>query len=165
MKNMINKKLVIVIALIVLLVLILVPSFFKETKPLENLSTNDFEVKYENSNTIELSKLKNGTVYTNNIVVTNKSDKDITYSISWINVNNNFKEQNKLLYDLNTMDQDAGFLSKSQIPVVDSHVFDKITIRKGLTHKYTLSVYFEGDSNKESESVFKGTIDIKETNK
>ena len=123
---------------------------------------NNLEIKYEKGSTMELSKLDNGTVYTNNITVKNNSDKDITYSISWKNVNNSFQLQNKLLYDINTKDSDAGFLSKSQAPIADFTIFNKLIIKKGLTHKYTVSVYFEGDPVKEQNSSFKGTIEINE---
>ena len=148
----------ILIAIIIIIILVFI---VKCCSSISN-SRDDLEIRYEKSNAIEISKVKKGTVYKSNITVTNNSDKDIYYSINWKDVKNTFKDQTKLLYDLNTMDPDAGFLSKSQVPVAASPIFQKLIIKKGLTHKYIFSIYFEGDSKKEKNNSFTGTIEIEE---
>ena len=122
---------------------------------------SNLEINYGKGQTIELSNITEGTPYTNEITVTNKTDKDIVYTISWTKVSNSFQEQNKLLYTIDTHDEGALFIGKSQIPVADAS-YQEVTIKAKGTHTYTISVYFEGDSVQEQNSVFKGSIEIKE---
>lgn len=162
LKNYINKN-KIIIAIIVIFVLIIFALFiFKGSSSSENVNTKGFSIDYGNNKLIQLSKVKSGTIYKNDIVVTNKSSKNLKYSVKWKNVKNTFKEQNELLYKLDTTNSEALYIGDSQVPVTDFTLSNEVLIKKGTSHTYTLYIYFKGDSAKEKNSIFKGLLDIKE---
>lgn len=151
------KKLIVIgIAILLIIIIIILLTNKKPTGP-------KLEIDYGKSKTISLSNIKKGKPYTKNIVIKNNSDQDLTYKISWVGIKNNFKEQNKLLYEVNSHDQDTAYLGKSQIPVADFELFDKVIIKKKSTQTYIFTVYFNGDEKKENKSTFKGILEIKQT--
>ncbi len=119
------------------------------------------EINYEKENIINLSNVKKGIIYSNKIKVINNTNKDLSYSVSFLNVSNTFNEQNKLLYVLDTHDSGALFVAKSQLPVVAFDLSNDVKIKSKTTHSYIFTVYFEGDVNKEKNSSFVGKIIFK----
>ncbi|MBQ6546730.1 MAG: hypothetical protein IJL74_01880 [Bacilli bacterium] len=150
-----------IVILIVASVLIISLGYILTHKNLGFIGEPNLKINYGKGQTIELSNITEKVPYTNEVTVTNNTDKDIVYSVSWVKVSNSFQEQNKLLYTIDTHDAGALFVGKSQIPVADAS-FPEVTIKAKEKHTYTISVYFEGDSIQEKNSVFKGSIEIKE---
>ena len=120
------------------------------------------DVDYEKGKTIELGELKKGEVYNDTIVVTNKSDNTIYYSVKWSNVDNNYVMQNKLLYEIDTDDEGASYIGKSQLPIANSPLFDKVKLEKGKSHKYYLTITYDGDVSKEKGKSFKANLEFSE---
>lgn len=120
------------------------------------------DVDYEKEKTIELGELKKGEVYNDTIVVTNKSDNTIYYSVKWSNVDNNYVMQNKLLYEIDTDDEGASYIGKSQLPIANSPLFDKVKLEKGESHKYYLTITYDGDVSKEKGKSFKANLEFSE---
>lgn len=120
------------------------------------------DVDYEKEKTIELGELKKGEVYNDTIVVTNKSDNTIYYSVKWSNVDNNYVMQNKLLYEIDTDDEGASYIGKSQLPIANSPLFDKVKLEKGKSHKYYLTITYDGDVSKEKGKSFKANLEFSE---
>lgn len=120
------------------------------------------DVDYEKGKTIELGELKKGEVYNDTIVVTNKSDNTIYYSVKWSNVDNNYVMQNKLLYEIDTDDEGASYIGKSQLPIANSPLFDKVKLEKGESHKYYLTITYDGDVSKEKGKSFKANLEFSE---
>ena len=156
-----NKKL---LALLIVVIIGIFLILFNG-KSMPKISGSNLDIKYEKDQKIELSNVKKGTVYTNKVVISNNTDKDKYYEIYWKDVTNNFKEQNRLLYELDTSDQDAAYVGKSQLPIADFTLFEKITIKKKSKHTYNVSVYFTGDPNKEKKNTFEGKIEFKQIDK
>lgn len=120
------------------------------------------DVDYEKGKTIELGELKKREVYNDTIVVTNKSDNTIYYSVKWSNVDNNYVMQNKLLYEIDTDDEGASYIGKSQLPIANSPLFDKVKLEKGESHKYYLTITYDGDVSKEKGKSFKANLEFSE---
>ena len=120
------------------------------------------DVDYEKGKTIELGELKKREVYNDTIVVTNKSDNTIYYSVKWSNVDNNYVMQNNLLYEIDTDDEGASYIGKSQLPIANSPLFDKVKLEKGKSHKYYLTITYDGDVSKEKGKSFKANLEFSE---
>lgn len=144
-----------IILSIVVFVLIFIAVFLAFIFSKEKKAEKEFlDVDYEKGKTIELGELKKGEVYSDTIVVTNKSDKIIYYSVKWNNVNNDYLMQNKLLYEIDTDDEGASYIGKSQLPIASSPLFDKVKLEKGESHKYYLTITYDGDVSKEKRKKF-----------
>lgn len=164
-KNIENTKVkyFIIIGLVIVLLIVCLFFIFNKKTPINtNVDKNTLDIKYEKGKEIELSNLKRGTVYTNNIVVSNKSDKDLKYEINWVDVSNTFVGQNKLLYKLDTHDPFAAYIGDSQIPISDFNLKEEVDIFKGDTHTYNFSIKFDGDEQKEKNNKFKGILEFKQ---
>ena len=152
-----------IILLIVVFVLIFIAVFLAFIFSKEKKAEKEFlGVDYEKGKTIELGELKKGEVYNDTIVVTNKSDNTIYYSVKWSNVDNNYVMQNKLLYEIDTDDEGASYIGKSQLPIANSPLFDKVKLEKGESHKYYLTITYDGDVSKEKGKSFKANLEFSE---
>ena len=164
MNKIINKKSIIFIILLILIILLCIFYINHRNGNIENtFRKGEITVNYEKNNKIDKNSIKKGIVYKNTITVTNNSKSDLEYKIIWKDISNKFKEQNKLLYMIDTHDSGAAYLSKSQLPVTDFTIFKTITIKKGATHKYEIKIDFQGDTTKEKNSTFTGELLIKQT--
>lgn len=160
--NKTSKNILIIIALLFFLAIVLIGTgVFLLFSSKDERNNGDFEINYEKEKVINLSSVKKGTVYSNSIKVVNNTNESLVYSVSFVNVSNNFKEQNKLLYMLDTHDPDAFYIGKSQLPVADMTLSDSVKINPNTTHSYTFTIFFEGDTDKEKNSTFIGELDLK----
>ena len=157
-----NKKSIILVVIILLIITIV--SVLINKKTIFNSKSN-LDINYGNGKVIELTNIKGETPYKNSIKVTNNTNKDLVYSVTWTKVSNSFKEQNKVLYTLDTHDAGALFIGKSQLPVADSTLSDKVEIKAKTTHTYDVTVYFNGDSSQEQNNKFTGSIEINQVKK
>ena len=148
----------IVVFVLIFIAIFLVFIFSKEKK----VEKEVLDVDYEKGKTIELGELKKGEVYNDTIVVTNKSDNTIYYSVKWSNVDNNYVMQNKLLYEIDTDDEGASYIGKSQLPIANSPLFDKVKLEKGESHKYYFTIAYDGDVSKEKGKSFKANLEFSE---
>lgn len=154
-----HKIIILLIALVLIIgVIFLILNFSKE----KELKKEFLDVDFGKGKTIELVELKKGEVYNDTIVVTNKSDKTIYYSVKWNNVNNDYVMQNKLLYEIDTDDEGASYIGKSQLPIANSPLFDKIKLEKGESHKYYLTITYDGDALKEKGKKFQANLEFSE---
>ena len=154
-----HKIIILLIALVLIIgVIFLILNFSKE----KELKKEFLDVDFGKGKTIELVELKKGEVYNDTIVVTNKSDKTIYYSVKWNNVNNDYVMQNKLLYEIDTDDEGASYIGKSQLPIANSPLFDKIKLEKGESHKYYLTITYDGDALKEKAKKFQANLEFSE---
>ena len=154
-----NKIILLLIALVLIIGAIFLIFNLSKDKEMEK---EVLDVDYEKGKTIELGELKKGEVYSDTIVVTNKSDKIIYYSVKWNNVNNDYLMQNKLLYEIDTDDEGASYIGKSQLPIANSPLFDKVKLEKGESHKYYLTITYDGDVSKEKGKSFKANLEFSE---
>lgn len=154
-----NKIILLLIALVLIIGAIFLIFNLSKDKEMEK---EVLDVDYEKGKTIELGELKKGEVYNDTIVVTNKSDNTIYYSVKWSNVDNNYVMQNKLLYEIDTDDEGASYIGKSQLPIANSPLFDKVKLEKGESHKYYLTITYDGDVSKEKGKSFKANLEFSE---
>lgn len=154
-----NKIVLLLIALVLIIGAIFLIFNLSKDKEMEK---EVLDVDYEKGKTIELGELKKGEVYNDTIVVTNKSDNTIYYSVKWSNVDNNYVMQNKLLYEIDTDDEGASYIGKSQLPIANSPLFDKVKLEKGESHKYYLTITYDGDVSKEKGKSFKANLEFSE---
>lgn len=154
-----NKIILLLIASVLIIGVIFLIFNLSKDKEMEK---EVLDVDYEKGKTIELGELKKGEVYSDTIVVTNKSDKIIYYSVKWNNVDNNYVMQNKLLYEIDTDDEGASYIGKSQLPIANSPLFDKVKLEKGESHKYYLTITYDGDVSKEKGKSFKANLEFSE---
>lgn len=96
------------------------------------------------------------------ITVKNKSNKTMTYSLEWEGVSNTLKKQNAFLYELVCDEEDCAHLGKSQVPVTDFSINDKVTIGAHKTHKYKVIFTYKGS---EKDAKFIGELIVKPSNK
>lgn len=152
-----------IILSIVVFVLIFIAVFLVFILSKEKEVEKEFlDVNYGKDKTIEIDEVKKGKVYDDTIVVTNKSDKTIYYSVKWNNVNNDYVMQNKLLYEIDTDDEGASYIGKSQLPIANSPLFDKVKLEKGEFHKYYLTITYDGNTLKEKGKKFQANLEISE---
>lgn len=150
-----NKKLLIVIGIVlVLLIGVLVYYLNKDTLD----EKNDLSIRYVNGDEISFKDLSNNKTYEKKIVVKNDTNELKTYSLSWLNISNNYKEQNKLTYEIKGEGNRAASLDKSQVPVVGSNVFNSVAILGNTEHTYTIKFSYSGSSDKSNS--FKGVLRI-----
>ena len=154
-----NKIILLLIALVLIIGAIFLIFNLSKDKEMEK---EVLDVDYEKGKMIELGELKKGEVYNDTIVVTNKSDNTIYYSVKWSNVDNNYVMQNKLLYEIDTDDEGASYIGKSQLPIANSPLFDKVKLEKGESHKYYLTITYDGDVSKEKGKSFKANLEFSE---
>lgn len=159
-----KKRIKLILIIIVIICVIGVSMFLflrkNDNASLTKTTTQILEIDYGKGKEIKLTSLKKGKVYDNTIVITNNSDDTIYYLVKWINVSNNYVYQNKLLYEIDTEDNDAAYIGKSQLPIADSPLFDKVKLEKGKSHKYFVSIEYNGNINKEKNRSFTGILKI-----
>ena len=149
-----------------LFILICVYCLFYKDKVFNVDNTNkSISIQYEKNKNINITKINQGLVYSNKFTITNNTKNTKYYSIVWKNIKNTFKQQNKLLYVLDTHDSDAGFLGDSQIPASEFVLFDRIMLKSKHTHTYELRINYIGDPYNENNSFFTGILEVKTLDK
>ena len=142
-----NHKILLIIIAIVLIIAIALGIYFctKDT----STEVNSLKVTYKDGDQISIKNPSTPYEITKEITVTNPTKELKTYSLEWLKVSNTFKEQNKLLYTIK---------GKSQVPSASSKIFNSVAITAGTTHKYTITITYNG--GKTSNDSFLGTLII-----
>ena len=122
---------------------------------------NDLEITYVGRDKVKIKKIKEDFVYEKEIIIKNRGSKLKTYSLEWTNIENIFKNQSKLLYEITSTGERSATLDKSQLPNAKSIIFPQVAILPGKSHTYKIKIWYEGDVSKEKESVFIGKLKIK----
>lgn len=152
-----NKKVLVGLAILIVLVAGVICLFVVNSK--RNVEVNDLKVKYSNP-VVKVNGAEKGFTKTYKITVKNTTNELKTYSLEWIKIKNNFKEQNKLLYEIKGTGPYAASLGKSQVPVAGFKVFNQVAIQALKTQKYEIILYYDGKTNKDKKSLFEGTLNI-----
>ena len=158
-----NKQLLVIAICVAVVILIiggitLILGLKNETK-----SDNGLKITYNDGEQIEVKSIEDGWESTKKITVSNKSGKTLKYDLVWNKATNTFKTQSDLLYSISSTGDGASELGTSQIPVAASPIFNDVSIDDGITHTYTVKIWYD-KSNKDSnekDSEFKGTLKIK----
>lgn len=150
-----HKILLIIIAIIIILAIGLGIYFCTKDTTTE---INSLKVTYKDGDQITIKNPSSPYEITKEITITNPTKELKTYSLEWLKVSNTFKEQNKLLYTIKGSGERSASLGKSQVPVASSKVFNSVAITAGTTHKYTITITYDG--SKTSNDSFLGTLKI-----
>ena len=153
------KKILIIILISIIIVSILSINFSRDNNTKSN-KESQISITYEKSKKIKINNIQKGLVYSNKIKVKNNTNKDVYYSIKWLNVKNTLVNQNKFLYKIDTQNSDAFYITDSQVPVADYMLSEKVLIRKNLTHTYEVTIKYIDDPGKEKNSSFEGIIEL-----
>lgn len=156
MKFIKNHKILLIIIAIVLIIAIALGIYFctKDT----STEVNSLKVTYKDGDQISIKNPSTPYEITKEITVTNPTKELKTYSLEWLKVSNTFKEQNKLLYTIKGSGDRSASLGKSQVPSASSKIFNSVAITAGTTHKYTITITYNG--GKTSNDSFLGTLII-----
>ncbi len=155
--NFIKKNKILLIVLAVILIIGIAIAFYFLTKD-TNTSVNDLEIKYINGEEINIKNPNSSYEETKEITITNTSKDLKTYSLEWIKVSNNFNDQSKLLYEITGKGERAASLGTSQVPSVNSKIFNSVAIKAGDTHTYKVKITYKG--KEVSNNSFYGALKI-----
>lgn len=146
-----NKKKVIGIVIIVVLILALVGGVLYFTMSNEK-TINDLEVKYKGGASVKING-KDSTLE-KEVVIKNTSNDLKTYKLSWEDVSNDFGSN--LVYEITCSGERCASLASSQVPVVGSTIYNSVAIPSGVTHTYKIKF-----TNKEAkDGTFKGKLKV-----
>ena len=126
-----------------------------------NLDNNSWDIQLDYEQPIgEKSKIEAGYNLEKELVVSNPSDKNITYDLVWTNVDNKFKTQSDLLYSISGEGKGATSIGTSQVPVASFSILEDIKLPSLETHKYTLRIWYDKSKNSKDTdfSKFEGRI-------
>ena len=161
MKVLKNKKIILVFAFIIIVFIgfgIYKISFKSNPKRInESEKTNKSS---EISEEVSIKKIEDGYNLEKELVVSNPSDKNITYDLVWTNVDNKFKTQSDLLYSISGEGKGATSIGTSQVPVASFSILEDIKLPSLETHKYTLRIWYDKSKNSKDTdfSKFEGRI-------
>ncbi len=170
-----NKKFIIAIISIITILGILGFSYeyfvikieVNNEAPIESIKTANLSLYYEDKDpTINLTNAKPGDVITKTFTVTNKSNLDLKYNISWEEIVNEYNTKNEIVYKIESNDGGANIEEKTS-PTTNSLITNNIPITAGATHTYTLTFEYQNIENNDIENMgkyFSGKIIINEFN-
>ncbi|MEG0798862.1 MAG: hypothetical protein RR228_00330 [Bacilli bacterium] len=129
-----------------------------------NVSFKELKVKFMDTNAINGSKISPGWTQTKTFSIQNDGDEAVSYNILWTELVNTLVNKDLLTYTL-TCTQTGANITKTSIPTSQSDVsiINNISIDKGITHTYTLSVTYaeiEGNQGADMGKTFSGKIKI-----
>ena len=147
-----KKKIFIIIGILVFILLIFLIIFSNR----DNKDNNELiNVEYKNGKVISYNKFDNSFKEKRTIIVENKNNFTVNYSLKWYKVTNTLKKQNNFLYEISCTGDRCKELGTSQIPVVDAPVFEQVKIRPNSKQVYTINIIYKG---KEKKVKFKGKL-------
>ena len=159
-----NKNLLYgILGIIFLIMMILIiPTNNDNNEPSEN--ENNLSINHNNQLLIQVEGINNAEI-TEEIIIENPTNEDISYTIKWQDVENSYINQNDLTYKLTALNPNLRSLGSTQLPTFDIMILEDITISPGQTHTYELSVTYNRSSNSEDNdnSSFTGYIIVVST--
>lgn len=149
MKNNKNKRLLIILGVIIVLAFIgLTYAYFvgKVTSSGGNVTaiSKDIKLTFSDNDTINVSNIEPGWSTIKTISVQNTGSNAVTYDIVWTNITNNFIDKSDLVYSSTCTGSGCKTLSETEIPWSGTNqiVSEYITIPANTTQTYTITFRF-----------------------
>lgn len=154
------KKKIIITAIIITLLAVL-GIIFLTTNDKKESAPKELNVSYNDTNNIVVKGVKDGWTTVKEIEIENITNHEITYDLVWKDLVNTYKKQSDLLYEIESTGDGTIKLETSQLPVVSSNIFTSIKIKGNEKHFYKVKVWYEKTGEKEENSEFNGSLEVK----
>ena len=159
MKEIITRKTIINIILVILVTIIFIMGILfltnKSTGPADNI--DNLKISYPNGKKIEFNNFKKSFNKERIIKIENKSKDKKYYSIEWSNVENTLQKPKLFSYKISCKGKGCKTLSKTEVPIVDMNVLPNCSISPGRKQEYTITFNYIGS---EKHVIFSGELEI-----
>ncbi len=123
------------------------------------VKTDGLTVLYTNGSDFNIGNLKPGEINTKTFTVKNNSTGALNYSIKWSYVENNYNNKKGLTYIISGNGDISKEIkcpsSSANIPILKN-----ITIEKGASHIYTISIQYDKEAKRKATNSFKSKLDV-----
>lgn len=165
-----QKKIFVLISILVLTIAIIAGSSFAyfelvidNSNPADAvINSKELIVEYQDGPQINIQDALPGATFVKTFSVTNKGNDTATYSLYFIDVNNEFHYRNDITYTL-TSTNNGGSVNQATYPISDSSIIENISIPKNVVQEYTLTIHYlnrEFDQTIDSGKKITGTISL-----
>lgn len=154
-----NKKTcLIIITTIIVAILLLLAICLLVTKENQNKDeVNGLKIEYSKGKLISFNKFNKNFKEERKITVENNTKENKTYSLEWIELTNELKEQSNFVYEIKCEGDRGATLNKTGVPGSDTVVFPQCLIESGKKQEFTIIFENKGSEN---EAKFSGILQI-----
>ena len=126
------------------------------------IKSGSLNLTLADTNTITLNNSKPGDSASKEFTVTNTSKSSMIYNIKLVDVTNTFVDKNDLVYSI--VGDNGVNITDNVVPSVsDEYLVTNISIDRGATHTYTLTITFKETNDNQNDNMrvgFSGRINI-----